>query len=66
MLGNVSETDAMSQRIKCLPADIAGECTVETGQHVAAQMGKLLDEMRQRLPSTNIVVMAILPKVLPR
>ena len=48
-----------------MPADIAGECTVETGQHVAAQMEKLLDEMRQRLPSTNIVVMAILPKVLP-
>lgn len=44
-------------------ADIAGECTVETGQKVADQMQTLLDEFHQHLPSTHIVVMAILPKV---
>lgn len=42
--------------------DIAGECTVETGQKVADQMQTLLDEFHQHLPSTHIVVMAILPK----
>ena len=44
-------------------ADIAGECTVETGQKVAEQMQTLLDEFHQHLPFTHIVVMAILPKV---
>lgn len=44
-------------------ADLAGECTVETGQKVADQLQTLLDEFHQHLPSTHIVVMAILPKV---
>ena len=29
-------------------------------------MEKLLEEMHRRLPNTHIIVMAILPKVLPR
>ena len=36
---------------------------METGENVASQMGTLLQEVHQRLPSTRIVVMAILPKV---
>ena len=36
---------------------------METGEDVASQMGTLLQEVHQRLPTTRIVVMAILPKV---
>ena len=36
---------------------------METGESVASQMGTLLQEVHQRLPTTRIVVMAILPKV---
>ena len=36
---------------------------MEKGKDVASQMGTLLQEVHQRLPSTRIVVMAILPKV---
>ncbi len=45
-------------------ADITGECSSETAEKVAGQMEKLLEEMHRRLPNTNIIVMAILPKVL--
>ena len=38
---------------------------METGEDVAGQIEALLHEVHQRLPSTRIVVMAILPKVPP-
>ncbi len=44
-------------------ADIVGECTNELGIKVAEGIKGILADLHERLPSTHLVIMALLPKV---
>lgn len=44
-------------------ADIVGECTNELGTKVAEGIKGILSDLHKRLPSTHLVIMALLPKV---
>ena len=44
-------------------ADLVGNCDEAVGKSLGAGMEGLLEELHQRLHNTEIVVMAILPKV---
>ena len=44
-------------------ADIVGNCTASQGRQVAEGFQDIVEYLHSKLPSTHIVIMAILPKV---